>query len=352
MPPAKLPLLGSLAASIGLAIAACSSPAPAPAPATSAEAGANAYARTCALCHGAHGEGYLADNATALKSPTFLATASDDYLRQSVARGRPGTTMSAWDRPHGGPYSNAEIQGIVAFMRRWQTVPNAPLGGPGISGDLTRARPIYDAHCASCHGATGTEGPNVRLGNAEFLAIAKDEFLRYAILHGRPGTTMGGYEAVLGAQDVDDVVALLRSWAKPIVIGDAPIPGTMGPVILNPGGPDPDFVLGNRYTPADTIKKELDRGASFGFLDARAPSDFVAGHVAGANDVPFYEASNYLFALPKDKWLVCYCGCPHAESGSLADTLYANGFTKVTVLDEGYYVWRDRGYPVRVGVSP
>lgn len=346
----ELSIFGSLAAVIGFAVAACSSEAPSPA--TSAEAGAIAYARTCALCHGARGEGYLADNATALKSPTFLATASDDYLRASVARGRPGTTMSAWDRPHGGPYSAAEIQGLVAFMRSWQTVPSTPIGSAPIAGDLTRARPIYDARCASCHGATGTEGPNVRLGNAEFLAVAKDEFLRYAIVHGRPGTTMDGYEAELSAQDIGDLVALLRSWAKPIVIGDVPIPGTMGPVVLNAGGPDPDFVLGNRYTPADTIKKELDRGASFGFLDARAPSDFVAGHIAGANDVPFYEASNYLFALPKDKWLVCYCGCPHAESGSLADTLFANGFTKVTVLDEGYYVWRDRGYPVRTGVNP
>ncbi|HEX7601892.1 MAG TPA: c-type cytochrome [Polyangiaceae bacterium] len=347
----NLSILGSIGLSLALPLAACSSD-PAPPAAASAEAGAVAYAKTCALCHGAQGQGYVADNATALNNPTFLATATDDFLQRSVARGRPGTTMSAWDRPHGGPFDNSALVGIAAFIRTWQKVPTVPMSGAVMAGDLTRAIPIYAARCASCHGATGVEGPNVHLGNAELLAIAKDDFLQYAIVHGRPGTTMNAFEGQLAAQDVGDLVALIRSWAKPVVTGDVPIPGSMGPVILNASGPDPDFVPGNRYTPADTIKKELDRGAAFGFLDARAPSDFVGEHIAGANNVPFYEASQYAFALPKDKWLVCYCGCPHAESGQLADTLFANGFTKVTVLDEGYFVWRDRGYPMRSGVNP
>jgi cytochrome c oxidase cbb3-type subunit 3/ubiquinol-cytochrome c reductase cytochrome c subunit len=163
---------------------------------------------------------------------------------------------------------------------------------------------------------------------------------------------MKSFEGDLQPQEIDDVVALLRSWAKPVATGDVPIPGTLGPIVLNPNGREPAFVLGNRFTPADTIKHELDQGAAFGFLDARAPSDYVAAHIAGANDIPFYEADQYLFALPKDRWLVCYCACPHAESGQLADTLFANGFTKVTILDEGFFVWRDRGYPVRAGANP
>ena len=317
-----------------------------------AEGGRQEYASTCALCHGTHGEGYVADNATALNNPTFLATASDDYLRRSIARGRPGTTMSAWDQAHGGPYDDVDLQGISAFIRTWQTSPSVALGDASITGDIKRAAPIYASRCASCHGATGMEGPNVRLGNAEFLAVASDEFLRYAIVNGRPGTAMKPFDGQLSSQDLGDVVALLRSWAKPIATGDVPIPGALGPVILNATGPEPAFTAGQRYTPADTIERELQRGAAFGFLDARAPSDYVAGHIAGANDVPFYEASQYLFALPKDKWLVCYCACPHAESGQLADTLFANGFTKVTILDEGFFVWRERGYPVHTGPNP
>lgn len=321
-------------------------------PPTSAEVGAQNYEKTCALCHGENGEGYVADNATALRSSTFLATASDDYLARSIARGRPGTTMSAWSHARGGPYGADAIAGIVAYLRTWQTAPSITLSDAPIAGDPVRGADTYAASCASCHGPNGTEGPNVRLANAEFLDVASDEFLRYAILHGRTDTAMPAFENTLSSTDVADVVALLRSWAKPVAPGDAPVPGTLGPIVQNPDGPDPNFTVGERFTPADAIKAELDRGAAFGFLDARAPSDYVAEHIAGAANVPFYQASDYLFALPKDKWLVCYCACPHAESGVLMDTLVANGFTKVTILDEGFFVWRDRGYPVRSGANP
>lgn len=78
----------------------------------------------------------------------------------------------------------------------------------------------------------------------------------------------------------------------------------------------------------------------------------VAGRLVGRERREELRGHLYVFALPKDKWLVCYCGCPHAESGRLADELLASGFTKVTILDEGFFVWRDRGYPVRSGPSP
>ncbi|AKV00563.1 Cytochrome c family protein [Labilithrix luteola] len=344
--------LTTFACLTGVVVAACSSSSEATNDAASAELGAANYDKTCALCHGKNGEGYAADNATALNNPTFLATASDVFLRRSIARGRPGTTMSAWDRPHGGPYDDNAIAGIASYIRSWQTAPSVTLPTSSIVGDATHGATVYASTCASCHGGTGTEGPNVRLANAEFLAIASDAFLEYAIVHGRPGTAMKAFEGQLSAQDIHDVVALLRSWAKPVVNGDVPIPGSLGPIVLNADGPDPNFVVGNRFTPADTIKAEFDRGAAMGFLDARAPSDYVTSHIAGANDVPFYEASDYVFALPKDKWLVAYCGCPHAESGQLLDTLVANGFTKVTILDEGFFTWVSRGYPVRSGPNP
>lgn len=233
-------------------------------PSSDIEAGAQSYQKTCALCHGSNGEGYAADNATALRSPTFLATASDDYLARSIARGRPGTTMSAWGRARGGPYDDLAIARIIAFMRTWQTSPNvtAPAGA---LGDASRGAAKYAASCAACHGATGLEGPNVRLANAELLNVASDDFLRYAIVNGRPGTTMRAWSE-LTSGDVSDLVALLRSWAKPVPPGDVPIPGTLGPIVQNPEGPEPAFALGQRFTPADTIHAELARGAAMGFL--------------------------------------------------------------------------------------
>jgi hypothetical protein len=43
---------------------------------------------------------------------------------------------------------------------------------------------------------------------------------------------------------------------------------------------------------------------------------------------------------------------PHAESGQLAAKLMSDRFTKVTVLDEGLWVWKARGCPVHAGVAP
>jgi len=89
-----------------------------------------------------------------------------------------------------------------------------------------------------------------------------------------------------------------------------------------------------------------------GILDARAPSDYTSEHIAGAVSVPFYDPEPYVSGLPKDAWLVCYCGCPHAESGQLAQKLRAKGFTKVTVIDEGLRYWKAKNYPTHTGLTP
>jgi cytochrome c oxidase cbb3-type subunit 3/ubiquinol-cytochrome c reductase cytochrome c subunit len=320
--------------------------------AASAPDGSALYARYCALCHGARGEGYAADSAPQLANAELLATATDAFLARAVARGRPGTTMSAWDHAHGGPLSDPDVAAVVAFVRAWQTKLAVDVSQVLVTGDALRAEATFADRCASCHGAAGEGGPYLHVANAELLASASDGFLQHAIARGRPGTPMRSYVDELPAQSIDDLVALLRSWQKPVPPGDVPYPGTVGPVVQNPTGPDPGFVVGKRFTPVDVVKGALDRGASMAFVDARPPSDYVASHIAGATNVPFYEVALYREALPRDFWIVAYCGCPHAESGIVADDLLSHGFTRVTVLDEGFFTWRDRGYPVRSGAAP
>jgi cytochrome c oxidase cbb3-type subunit 3/ubiquinol-cytochrome c reductase cytochrome c subunit len=122
---------------------------------------------------------------------------------------------------------------------------------------------------------------------------------------------------------------------------------------MNPKGHAPvGFTAYPQMTPADTIKSQLDAHARFALLDARAPSDYATEHIAGAVSVPFYDPAPYFAALPKNTWLVCYCACPHAESGELAKKLIEAGFTKVTVLDEGLGVWKQRSYPTHTGDKP
>ncbi len=320
--------------------------------------GAQLYGRMCAVCHGASGEGYRADEAPALAHPAFLGSVSDGFLRNAIANGRSATTMSAWSSQRGGPLSRADIDAIVSFVRTWETLPRATLDERPVLGEASRAEPVFARECVRCHGARGTGGPNVHIGNPELLSSASNGFLRYAIAGGRAGTAMPSFAASLGQEGVEDTVALLRSFQSQAVTVTNPPPARpppipLGPVPLNPRGPEP---AGFHPFPAtasvDAVKAQLDRGARMALLDARAPSDYTNEHIAGAVSVPFYDPQPYLQALPRNAWLVAYCACPHAESGTLAQKLQAAGFTKVTVLDEGLGVWRARKYGTHTGWDP
>jgi len=84
-----------------------------------AAAGQALYARYCAGCHGADGEG---PQAIQLNNPALLAAASDDYLVEMIGRGRRGTPMPSFRQGSttNPALSEAEIEAIVAFVRTWE----------------------------------------------------------------------------------------------------------------------------------------------------------------------------------------------------------------------------------------
>jgi cytochrome c oxidase cbb3-type subunit 3/ubiquinol-cytochrome c reductase cytochrome c subunit len=320
------------------------------------ERGRELYTRICAVCHGAAGEGYAADAAPALNHQEFLRSVSDALLREAIANGRKGSTMSAWSRRHGGPLEDAEIEALIALLRSWQKGPMRVLDESPLPRDFKQARErgraLYDQHCARCHGKTGVEGPNARVGDRAFHSRATTGFLRHAILVGRAPTPMRGYAEQLGAAAVDDVITHLRmlSLEHPPPQPRAepkqhPLP--LAKLPSNPRGKPPrGFKKHPQVTPLDVIARELKRGRRMALLDARAPSDYLREHIAGAASVPYYDPSPYFDDLPKDTWLVAYCACPHAESKTLAQKLIEAGFEQVTVLDEGIGAWKAKGHPV------
>ncbi len=319
--------------------------------------GGRLYQRMCAVCHGANGGGYKADQAPAITHAEFLASASDAFLRHAITHGRTGTTMSAWGVEHGSPLTRADVDAIIAYLRGWDRKPHRPLDERPLVGDVSRGTDVYTRDCARCHGARGTGGPYVHVGNTQLLSTATNGFLRRAIRDGRAGTAMASFAAPLGDQAIDDLVALLRSWEssspQQAAVPSRPPPIPLGPVPLNPKGVEPiGFHAHPGTTPGDVVKAQLDRHAKMAILDARAPSDFAFEHIAGAVSVPFYDVEPYVAGLPRNAWLVCYCACPHAESGQLAAALVAKGFTRVTVIDEGLGVWKSKHYPTQSGTSP
>jgi cbb3-type cytochrome c oxidase subunit III len=174
----------------------------------------------CGACHGAEGEGRQGIGPR-LSSTTFLAAASDDFLMQTISKGRAGTTMIPW----GASFKPEDIQSIIAFIRSLNPVPAATLNEASLTGDTTRGQEVYASICAACHGNTGAgyqETANgTGIGRAAFLNTVSNGFLRYIIKHGKSGTPMRPFAkestmavANLTDQQIEDVIAHLRaqSW--------------------------------------------------------------------------------------------------------------------------------------------
>jgi mono/diheme cytochrome c family protein/rhodanese-related sulfurtransferase len=322
-------------------------------PGTPAHHGAELYGRMCAVCHGEHGEGYKADQATALAQPDFLASATDQQIAVAIAHGRKGTTMSAWGKEFGGPLSHGDVSALVAFLRSWQHEPAVMLDESPALGNAASGKAIFERECERCHGPTA---PNVRILSSQFLTQASDGYIRHALHTGRPPTTMQSYTQGLGKQGIEDVIAHLRNLPPPKTeppVAERPEPQPFKPVAQYSKGPAPQgFKAFPAMTSVDVVGAQLARKAKMLLLDARVPSDYEMEHIAGAYNVPFYDPTPFLDKLPKSTWLVAYCGCPHAESGNLATALIKAGFTQVTVLDEGLWVWKERGHPMHKGREP
>lgn len=320
---------------------------------TTVSAGAELYAKYCALCHGAEGKGYAADNAPSLVTPSFLESATDSFIASGIRTGRPGTAMAAYGKALGGPLNEVEIRALVTFIR--SKGPTAkPLASATTTGDAERGAQLYQAQCVTCHGTEQARSTAIWLFNPELLRNASSGFLRHAITHGRPPTPMPGFGETLGAHGVEDLVAFLQSKA-PQTPNAAPKVDLEAlkklPVVINPNGKTPSFTLrNNRFVSIVQVKEALDKKQRMIIIDARSPSDFLQARIPGAISNGYYDREG-LDRLKNDgTWIIAYCACPHHASGEVVDELRRRGFKNTAVLDEGILEWQHRGFPI-VGES-
>jgi cytochrome c oxidase cbb3-type subunit 3 len=84
-----------------------------------ANLGAKLYSASCSGCHGAKGQG---GEGPALNNKTFLNTATDTFLLQTISKGRPNTPMAAFEQasPVRPALSQKEIESIIAHIRTWK----------------------------------------------------------------------------------------------------------------------------------------------------------------------------------------------------------------------------------------
>jgi mono/diheme cytochrome c family protein len=135
--------LWAVAAAVALLTAACGS-GTGQASASDARSGAFLFANNCARCHGQNGTG---GTAPTLNSKEFLTKADDLTIKNTVKVGLAGTQMPAWGRDFGGPFSDKQVNEILAYLRSLTpnapSVPNWRAGNP--SGTSTTAGPSVGA---------------------------------------------------------------------------------------------------------------------------------------------------------------------------------------------------------------
>jgi len=205
-----------------------------PALAPGAPSGEALFQEHCASCHGPEGKGGIG---LPLNLEDFLRIADRDYLMATMAHGRPGRVMPSFAHI----LSEKERGRIADYVKGWQDGPEAALPQVG-EGSAERGARLFDDKCAGCHGYKGQGGEQPRaapghitgdrkvvppaLNNSGFLAAASDRFIKATLMRGREGTAMPtfGESEALTDQQMDDLVAFIRSWergvdplAKPVI---------------------------------------------------------------------------------------------------------------------------------------
>jgi cbb3-type cytochrome c oxidase subunit III len=173
----------------------------------------------CMACHGENAVGRIGIGPR-IASETYLAAASDDFLAQTIKKGRSATTMIPWEQI----LNDQQVEAVIAYLRSLEPVEPALLDESKLEGVAENGERIFRAVCSGCHGRSGAgyqETANgTGIGRKAFLDSASDGFIRYIVSHGKSQTKMRGFAADnitavanLSDQEIDDTIAYLRANA-------------------------------------------------------------------------------------------------------------------------------------------
>jgi mono/diheme cytochrome c family protein len=155
-----------------------------------------------------------------------------DYVILNISAGHPAQRMPSWSQAYGGPLRDDQLEDLTQFILNWQGpqppgvrqegvavwTPQPPAEAtpeepavPAGEGDPTKGEEVFAQYCVSCHGPDaegGALGPT--LVSAD-LAAKDTLFFQDTIASGRPGTSMPQWGGLLSLQQIEDVIAFLRS---------------------------------------------------------------------------------------------------------------------------------------------
>lgn len=136
--------------------------------------GQELFEANCASCHGQTAEGGGAastyDPADSWPAPNLTTivkryegtppgTDIDEYITQTIRRGRPGTPMPAWGSEYGGPMTDSQIDEIVDWILLQQ---KAEVAEAKQASNKT-GQELFEQNCVRCHGENleGFIGPSL-----------------------------------------------------------------------------------------------------------------------------------------------------------------------------------------------
>ena len=312
------------------------------------------YQQYCSLCHGKDREGYKADHAPSLKSKSMLSTAFPQLLFDTISWGRVNSAMDGYSKEAGGPLSDADIILLIRWLAQKERISPIELGEASVQGNALKGKALYGDNCVSCHGVNGEGVTAPAIADQLFLSSATDNYLKHAIVNGREGTPMQSFSNSLHNEEINDIVAYLRSQASgwrptPLELAKWPEPEEF---VINPDGSNPTFNLRDgRYVPAKEVVQALESKNKLIILDTRPGSAWQRIHIPGAVPMPYYrDKARIAEYLPNDDtWIVAYCACPHAASDTVVNHLRSLGYKNTAVIDEGILKWIEMGLPVEAG---
>ena len=182
------------------------------------EDGERLYGEYCSVCHGDQGDGKSRARNTMVPPPRdFTApSAAVELTRErmilSVAHGRAGTAMAAWQHQ----LSERQIEAVVDFVRTRFMLP--------ATADADQGRRLYAENCSVCHGDDGTgavwtarsmsPAPRDFPSEAARRDLTRERMLQ-SVTFGRADTAMPGF----GSQLSDEAVAAVVDYVRAAFIG-------------------------------------------------------------------------------------------------------------------------------------
>jgi phage shock protein E len=165
-------------------------------------------------------------------------------------------------------------------------------------------------------------------------------------------TTLWGRPPAGGRNYLVQFFAWAFAWAPglfALTVGETPIgkpASTRTPSSTEPLAPPP-VVEHDKPITAVELMGRIDRGENLNVLDVRSESEFAAGHIPGAVNIPFTKVPSRIGDVPGTAGdeLILYCGHgPRAYMAAAA--LRHGGRTRIVYLSGHWAAWQNAGLRV------